>query len=920
MKNFKVLYLIDISSFIFRAFYAIRPLTTADGIPVNAVYGVATMLMRLFDEADSEYIGVVFDSKEPSSRKIEYPEYKANRSAPPDELIPQFDWIEKWIQTVQLPGFRMSGVEADDIIATLAKKWVAAADDNRVVIVTGDKDLMALVDHKTQIWDTMNDKHYTAHEVQEKFGVLPRQIRDYLALVGDTSDNIPGVAGIGAKGAAQLLGEFDTLEGILKAADDGKIPGKKGESIRDNKSDALLSQKLATLMTDIQVPFDATKLKYKFKVTQEMVDLCKRLEFKGLVKKWEPLLTAGSESSSAGSGGAAGDQMALSFSAPEAPAKSGGEFISIQSEKDFKALLKELEKAPVIAIDTETTSLDASTANLVGISLAVDDKRGFYIPIAHKQLCAPQLKLDHVIEGLSGIFHSKKHLKVGQNLKYDLKIFRRHGISDIAPIGDTMVAAYDVDPTTRHNLDFLAKSYLSYDMLSYEEVCGKGAKAIGFDEVPIEKATRYSAEDAWATFCLYQRLTPELERLHVRKLYDEVDLPLVQVLADMELTGILVDQPYLTNLEKEFEGDLLKLEGKVRALSENKELNLNSPKQLGKFLFEELKLPTQGKTKTGFSTDASTLEALADVHEAPRLILEYREIAKLQGTYVQPLREAASKNDQRVRTSFHLAGTATGRLSSSDPNLQNIPARTERGQRIRRAFIPEKGSVLLSADYSQIELRILAHLSGDKNLCASFQKGEDVHRRTAAEMYHIQPEAVTDTQRSAAKAINFGLMYGKTIFGLAEELNISRTEAKQMIERYFARYSGVKEFLDGVIETAKDQGYVETLYGRKRQIHELKNSNPMIRQMGERIAMNTPIQGTAADLIKVAMVQLQKRLVQEKLKSKILLQVHDELVLECPKSESKQVEALTKEVMENAIQLQVPLIANTSIGDSWADL
>ncbi len=919
-SSYNTLYLIDISSFIFRAFYAVRELTAPDGTPVNAVYGVAAMLGRLLDEVGPEYLAVVYDSKEPSFRKIMYPEYKANRQAVPEMLIPQFDLIEQLISLMGIPAFRQSGVEADDLIATAAKVWLKEDKKHRVVVVTGDKDLMALVNAKTQVWDTMKDAHYTDHEVIEKFGVKPDQIRDYLAMVGDASDNIPGITGIGPKGAEQLLKEHKTLDGVIAAAKAGKVKGKKGEMIVEGEAMAMLSRDLATLKDDIELKVSVDSARFDLNVKPELLEFFRKFNFKTLLSKYSSI--------------GATQEAPLAYQAEGAPspvmesthAPKGGHkpvFKTVNTENDFKALLAEIEKTKRFGFDTETTSLDTRDANLVGIAIATTIDGGYYIPIGHTMTLEsqiPQLDEDYVLEKLKPILESPEYKKIGQNLKYDMRIMHSHGVEMKGIEGDTMVAAYALDSSGRHNLDYLSQKYLNYQVKTYEDMTGKGAAQISFADVPIDQATLYSAEDAWCAFMLWEVLRPELKRAGVESLFLDVDLPMVGVIAEMEEEGIMVDVPFLQKIEVEFKEELKQIEEKVRGFSQNKTLNLGSPKQLGQFLFEELKLPTQGKTKTGFSTDASVLAALAPMHPAPKLLLEHREISKLVGTYVLPLQELRSREDDRIRTSFHLTGTATGRLSSSDPNLQNIPTRTKRGQLIRQAFVAKKGTALLSADYSQIELRILAHLSGDANLMESFVKGEDVHRRTASEIFHVEPEKVTDTQRGFAKAINFGLMYGKTAFGLSEELGISRGEAKAMIDAYFTRYSKVKEFLDHQVMNAKETGYTTTLLGRKRNLPEIKSANHLVRANAERMALNSPIQGTASDLIKVAMIKLEKALRDQNMKTKILLQVHDELVLECPEAELEMAKKNVVSIMESAIKLDVPLVVNVNTGSNWAEL
>lgn len=947
-SSYNTLYLIDISSFIFRAFYAVRELTSPDGTPVNAVYGVASMLGRLMDEADPKYLAVIYDSKEPSFRKEMYADYKANRSETPEMLIPQFDLIEELIRVMGIPSFRQSGIEADDLIASAAKEWVRQDASHRVVAVTGDKDLMALVNAKTQLWDTMKDAHYTEHEVIEKFGVKPSQIRDYLAIVGDASDNIPGITGIGPKGAEVLLKEFGDLEGIIAGAKAGKIKGKKSEMIVEGEANARLSQKLATLKEDLPMVLSAESARFDFKVKPEFLEFLKKHNFKSMFSKYSALgataeappvfeyeeqLSAVEHKSKSVQVESAGAGTASAVIATHARAetpyarnhdvKYNPTFKTVNTEASLNALIDLIEEKKRFGFDTETTSLDPNSARLVGIAIAVDLEVGYYIPLGHTLMLdskLSQLDEEFVLQKLKPYLESEAYLKIGQNLKYDVRILLNQGVQVRGIEADTMVAAYALDSSGRHNLDFLAQKYLGYSVKTYEEVTGKGASQISFADVPIELATAYSGEDAWCAFTLWEVLKPELARAGVVKLFNEVDLPMVEVVASMEDAGIKVDVPFLKKLETQFKSELKEIETQVLSYAKNQAMNLNSPKQLAGFLFEELKLPPQGKTKTGFSTDASVLAILAPMHPAPKLLLEHREISKLNGTYVLPLQELRSLKDSRIRTSFHLTGTATGRLSSSDPNLQNIPTRTKRGQLIREAFIADEGSVLLSADYSQIELRILAHMSGDENLVASFVKGEDVHRRTASEIFHVQPEAVSDQQRGYAKAINFGLMYGKGAFALAEELSISRGEAKKMIDTYFTRYSGVKSFLDHQIMAAKENGYVMTLLGRKRNLPEIKSANHMVRANAERMAMNSPIQGTASDLIKVAMVKLHQVLKNEQFKSKLLLQVHDELVLECRVSEVDRVKAQVIQIMEGALALKVPLVVNVNVGKNWAEL
>jgi len=916
----QTLYLVDVSSFIFRAFFAIRSLTNKAGEPTNAIYGVASMLYRLLEEAKPEHLAIVFDSKEPSFRKKVYPEYKANRSAPPDLLLPQFDRIDELVQKLGMPNYRVSGVEADDIIATLTKRWCELDPKHRVVIVSGDKDLMALVDDCVIVWDTMNNLYYGSEQVREKFGVPPTLIRDMLALIGDSSDNIPGVPSIGPKTATTLLLEHGDLEGVLQAAKDGKIAGKKGEVLVTHEKDARLSAELATLREDIPVEITREVMQYRFQLKEELVTFLQAMDFHSLVAKWTKALDLKATNAT---------QPSSLSAAPTAPGMSttAGVFKAIQTEEDFRILLARLDGHPEFGVDLETTSLNPRAAEIVGIAIALDLSGGFYIPVGHLGLAnsaEPQLPLARVLAGLKPFLENPLYKKIGQNLKYDWSVLREQGLKPDGIGADTMVAAYVLEPENRHNLTALAAQYLDYPVLTYEEVCGKGKDQLGFEQVDIKIATRYSAEDAWIALKLWATMKPKLHAEGLMEVFAHVDLPLVQVLCEMELEGVCIDEPWLAQLSKDFEKELKRIEERVRTFAGDGPLNLNSTQQLAVLLFEKLGLPPQTRTKTGYSTDASVLEAIAPLHEVPRLLLEYREINKLKGTYVDPLPLLKDPKTGRIHAGFHQTVAATGRLSSSDPNLQNIPIRTERGKLIRRAFIPRPGNVLISADYSQIELRLLAQMSGDVELTRSFKIDEDVHRRTASEIFGVKADAVDDRQRGIAKAINFGLMYGKTPFGLAQELGISRKEAAEIIEKYFTRYHGVKRYLDRQIVEAKEKGWTQTLMGRKRRLPDIRSSNQAIRQNAERMAMNTPIQGTAADLMKLAMVQVAEAIKKGGFKARLIIQVHDEVVIDCPKDEVKEVQALVARAMENAhvgsMTMDVPLRVNSASGANWMEL
>ncbi len=918
----QTLYLIDISSFIFRAFYAIRPLTSRTGEPTNAIYGVASMLQKLIDDARPEYLVVAYDSKEPSFRKERYAEYKANRSAPPDDLVPQFDRIEELVRLMGIHSFRVPGVEADDLIGTLANRWFELSPQHEVVIVSGDKDLMQLVNHRVKMLDTLKNVLYDGAQVEAKMGVPPGQVRDYLALVGDSSDNIPGVSGIGPKGAVELLRQFGSLEAVLAAASAGQVTGKKGQTIAEQAEIARLSQELATVRTDIDLAVSEKDFEFRFSPGESCLEFLKNLDFHALVEKWRMRGTGSADAAApqrSDSPSSAAVHPEASVQSISTPKLSPTDFRTVLTETQLGEVLREIEASCEFGFDLETTSLNPREAEVVGVAICALDSHAWYIPVGHRGTSQQQLSCDLVFARLKPYLEDPRYKKIGQNLKYDMSVCLQQGIAFDGIGADTMVAAYVLDVEGRHDLKTLAARYLGYEVLSYEEVCGKGKDQIGFDLVPIDLATRYSAEDAWIAVQLWRELHRRLEAERLMEVFARVDLPLVAVLARMEAAGVAINEPWLAQLSKEFGEGLRAIEAKIAAFTTGP-INLNSPKQLAHLLFEELKLPVQSKTKTGFSTDAATLEALAPLHEVPRLLLEYREIAKLKGTYVDPLPQLRDARDGRIHASFNQAVTATGRLSSSDPNLQNIPIRSDRGLRIRGAFVPAPGNVLVAADYSQIELRLLAHMSEDEELVRSFRADEDVHRRTAGELFGVAPEQVDDRQRSIAKAINFGLMYGKTPFGLAQELHISRKEAAEMIERYFTRYSGVKRFLDGQILSAKEKGFVTTLLGRRRVLADIHSKNPAMRANAERMAMNTPIQGTAADLMKLAMIELDEALKKGGYRSKLIIQVHDEVVLECPEDEVEKVESLVVKTMEGALELSVPLRVNSAHGRNWMEL
>lgn len=903
----KTLHILDISSFIFRAFYAVRELSNSKGEPTNAVFGVAQMLISLFEEQKPEYVLVAFDSKEPSFRKVQYDLYKANRSAPPEALIPQFARIESLLQGFRLRGLRMSGVEADDIIATWTKLWLEKDPTHQVVIVSGDKDLMQLVNGRVSVLDTLKQKNFKHEDVVEKFGIGPERVRDYLALIGDSSDNIPGVPSIGPKTAVQLIHEFGGVDAIYAALEEGKISGKKATALKEHHHLAKLSYDLVGLKDDLfsDFAFEEAKVNSKsFSLNAELSQLLEELELRAIARKLHAFQSV--------------EELPQH---PKAWVKP--RFETVLSLEQLKKWVKLIQENRFVSFDLETTSLSPNDAHIVGVALAVHSDSACYIPLRHSGLDAlNQLQWEEVYGLLREVWANPSILKLAQNSKYDLSVLRAHGVEVSGKCEDTMLLDYLLDPEGRHSLEVMAEKYGQYKVMTFESVCGKGQNAKPFSEVDLETATQYSAEDAWVTLKIYQTLKPRIDSdLERKKIYEEMDRPLVDVLSQMELAGISIDESRLQELKQNFKREAIEIEKKVRSFSQNPEINLQSPKQLAPFLFDELKLPPQGKTKTGYSTDASVLEALAPLHEVPRLLLEHRELMKLIGTYLEPMLEMRSPKTKRIHTSFHQASTSTGRLSSSDPNLQNIPIRTPRGERIRQLFVAAPGCVLISADYSQIELRILAELSRDPDLVDSFQKRQDIHRRTAAELYHVEQEKVTDEMRAVAKAINFGLMYGKTPFGLSQELGIPRSEAQDMITRYFTRYAGVKNYLDQCILKARENGYVETIFGRRRYLKDIRSQNHAVRTMAERLAMNSPIQGTAADLMRLAMLDVHETL--KGTSSRMLLQVHDEVVVESPRQEAVGVAIQIKQALENAWSKRrehvVPLDVNVTSGENWLD-
>ena len=880
------LYLIDGSSYIYRAYYAVRHLSNSKGEPTNAVFGFANMLLKIIRDEKPQHLAVVFDTKAPTFRKEIYPEYKANRAAMPDDLVPQIPLIKELVRGFNIPCIEKDGFEADDIIATLAKRF--EADDSDVVVVTGDKDMMQIVTNRVCLYDTMQDEVSGPKEVEERFGGPPDKVIEVQALAGDSSDNIPGVPGIGEKTAVTLIKDFGTVENLLANLD--QLKGKRKENLENFGEQAILSKKLVTLVDD--VPLEGGEDYTLSEPDKEVLEeLFKRLEFHKLLQEFS-----------------ATDQA------------SGENYHAVLTEDAFNALVGKLESAERFAFDTETTSLTATEADLVGFSFAVEPEEAWYLPIGHSYLGAPdQLDRKLVIERLKPLLEDPEKAKIGQNVKYDALVLRRAGIDVKGVSCDTMLASYLANSAAKsHGMDALAADLLDYRTIPYSDVAGSGKKQICFSEVEIEKATVYAAEDADITLRLAEKLEPMVVAEEQEKLFHEVEMPLMEILTDMEWTGVRIDADFLGQLSSEMEGKLAALEQEIHDLA-GVNFNIGSPKQLGEVLFEHLQLPRGKKTKTGWSTNVEVLTNLAGEHEIAARILDYRSVSKLKSTYTDALPKMVHPESGRIHTSFNQAVTATGRLSSSDPNLQNIPIRTEEGRRIREAFIPSEGNVIISADYSQVELRILAHMADEPTLKQSFADNEDIHIRTASEVFGMFPEMVTAEQRRQAKTINFGVIYGMGAFSLGKDLGISTKEAQVFIDNYFARYANIKGFMESCREEARAKKYVTTILGRRCAIPEIDSSNGAVRSYAERNAINYPIQGSAADIIKVAMVNIARRLEEEKLAAKMVIQVHDELVFDVPEAEAEKVQALVKEEMENAVPLSVPLLVEVGVGKNWKE-
>ncbi|MBU1397281.1 MAG: DNA polymerase I [Proteobacteria bacterium] len=853
MSKNKTLFLIDGSAYIYRAYHAIRGLTNSKGFPTNAVFGFTRMLLKLIEDRAPEYVVMFFDAKGPTFRHEIYKDYKANRPPMPEDLSVQIAHIKDVTAGFNIPVIEMPGFEADDLIGTLGR--MAEKAGFSVVMVTGDKDFVQLVTDRAVVWDPMKDKTIDLQAVRKTYGVEPNQMIDVMGLSGDSTDNIPGVPGIGPKTALELIKKFGSMQ-HLYAQVDTIAKKKQHENLVRHKEQAYLSRELVKINTGVLLAFNAEDFKSRAPDHARLAEIFKTLEFRQL-------------------------QQAL----PAQTDLSQKKYQAVLDINMLSDLAARCESAKLLAIDTETTSKDPMQAALVGLSFSVQPDEAFYIPLAHKYPQVPrQLEMPDVLNRLKAVLENPDIKKIGQNIKYDWIVLKRYGINLAGVAFDTMLASYLINPSKRaHNLDQIALDFLDYKTMTYEDVTGKGKKAINFAQVPLEKAVPYACEDADITLKAYRVLQPILEELGLTELFDKVELPLVPVLMQMEMSGICVDRERLRLLSKSFEHQLETLEDRIYSMA-GQEFNIKSSQQLGQIFFEKLKLPVQKKTrkKTGYSTDVEVLTALADHHELPALILRHRTLAKLKSTYTDALLGLIHPETGRIHTSFNQTVAATGRLSSSDPNLQNIPIRTEEGLEIRRAFIPKEGWVLISADYSQIELRILAHYAEDEILIEAFKNDEDIHTRTATEVFQVFPSFITSELRRQAKVINFGIVYGMSPYGLSKELKISQKMAKTYINNYFARYKGVKRFMERTVKDARKTKKTSTLLGRIRLLPDISSSNKAVREFAERTAINTPIQGTAADLIKLAMIQVDFRFKEKGLRSVMLLSVHDEIVFEVP--------------------------------------
>ncbi len=890
MKKEKTIYLIDGTAYIHRAYHAIRGLSNSKGLPTNAAFGFTRMLLKLIEDHNPQYAGMFFDAKGPTFRHEMFAEYKANRPPMPDDMAVQIPYIKEITAAFQFPIIEMEGFEADDLIGTYAR--IAEENGYSVVMVTGDKDFIQLVTDQAIIWDPMKNATIDAGFVKKSYGVGPQQMVDVMGLSGDTADNVPGVPGIGRKTALTLIQDYQSMAKLYEAVD--SITRKKQrENLINYRDQAFLSRDLVTIDTQVPVSGDLAIFKIGPPDSGVLSELYKTLEFRQL-------------------------QQAISGKTD----LSNKDYRAVLEMDEFAKLIARLKTARIFALDTETTSQNPMEARLVGLSFALQANEAFYIPCAHDYIGAPQqLPLAEVLNQLRPVLENPAIKKVGQNIKYDWIVLSRHGVNLEGVVFDTMVASYLLNPSKRaHNLDQIALDFLGHKTIPFQEVAGKGKNALLFNQVLLEKAVPYACEDADITLMAKDELKPRLEEIELNHLMENVEMPLVPVLMRMEMQGTCIDIDRLHELSKSFEHQLKALKAGIYELA-GEEFNINSSQQLGNILFNKLQLPVLKKTKkkTGYSTDVDVLTRLAEEHEMPALVLKHRTLSKLKSTYADALIDLVNPETGRIHTSYNQSVTATGRLSSSNPNLQNIPIRSDEGMEIRRAFVPRKGWKLVAADYSQVELRILAHYSDDQILIKAFLENEDIHTRTATEVFQIPPSSITTDLRRQAKVINFGIIYGMSAFGLSKQLGIGQKMAKTYIDNYFARYKGVKRFIDQTLMEANRTKRASTLLGRIRLLPDIGNSNRIVRQAAERTAVNTPLQGSAADLIKLAMIKVDGAIRDRKLESAMLLSVHDELVFEVPPHELDTVTLMVKEIMEGVWDLKVPLMVNLAVGDNWAE-
>ncbi len=876
------LYLIDGNSYVYRAYYAIKGLSNSKGLPTNAIYGFTNMLLKVIRQKKPDGILVSFDSPVPTKRHRLYEEYKAQRPETPGDLIQQIPHIRRMISALNIEVSEVPGYEADDVLGTIAKK--AASQGANVFIVTGDKDMLQLVGERIKVYDPMKDVVLDEQYIREKFGVGAERITEFMALTGDAVDNIPGIKGIGEKTAKELLSQFSSLEDLLRNT--GRIKKEKLRNLVSQNAEVVrLSHELATLDTSAPVDIDAIECRLEEPDWSLLLSLFREFEFGSMMKliPSEKIIEIKTET-----------------------------VLSRERVQEITSLIKD-----IFALDTETTGRNPLTADLVGMSLCIEKENAFYIPVSHTYAGAPlQIEKTDLADIISPVIGDVKIAKTGHNLKYDLIVMKKEGIHMKGSLADTMIASYLLNPNRpNHSLEEVALEYLSYRKKTFLEVLGRRNS---FAEVPVEEATLYACDDAHLSFLLREILFDKLREDNLEDVYFTIEMPLIYVLADLELAGVKVDEDKLSEISKELERELEGITRRIYFLA-GEEFNINSPKQLSRVLFHGLGFQPGKKTKTGFSTEMGVLETLAETHELPREILHYRSLTKLKTTYIDVLPALINTATGRVHTSFNQAATSTGRLSSSEPNLQNIPIKGEWGRRIRETFIAEEDNLLLSADYSQVELRLLAHLSNDESLIDAFSRGLDVHARTASEIFGVPIDKVTHDLRRIAKTVNFGVIYGISPFGLSETLSISRDEAKKYIDQYFQRHSGVKSYIEKSLEDARNKGYVLTLFGRKRAIPEIGSKNAAVRQQSERLAINSPIQGTAADIIKIAMVHIWKKIGENNLKSKMILQVHDELLFELPVEELDAMTGIVRNEMEGVIKLAAPLRVDIKYGKNWAE-